>query len=95
MDVAHHRAEYRAETELDRMIEKRSAKGETDPDELEPGYMESVRRFRERERREIRARWYGFHLDMSELHSRLAAEHTVKAEKLCEENEATNERSTA
>lgn len=47
-------------------------------------YAEGVRRFHERERRENRARWYSFHVDMSELHGRLAAEHADKAEKLCE-----------
>jgi hypothetical protein len=46
------------------------------------------------ERRENRARWYGFHLGMSELHARLAAEHAEKAERLCEDHEgfATDER---
>jgi hypothetical protein len=75
----------RAEIELTRMIEKHSRKGEATADELEPSYAASVKRYRERERRENRARWYSFHSDMSELHARLAEEHAVKAEKLCED----------
>jgi hypothetical protein len=80
-------ADARAERELARMIEKRSpAKlGETDPVLEEPGYVESVRRYRERERREMRARWFIFHSDMSELHARLSREHAQKAERLCED----------
>jgi len=73
------------EKELDAFIERRSRKGEVDPDEQEEFWMESVRRFRERQRRENRARWYGFHLHMHELHSRLAGEHAQKAEALCED----------
>jgi hypothetical protein len=45
------------EAELDRMIEKRSRKGEADPDEREDLWVESVRRYNERERRQIRAEW--------------------------------------
>jgi hypothetical protein len=76
-----------AEGELCRMIEKRSRNGEQDPDLLEPSYAESVRRYHERERRANRARWFSFHCGMAELHTRLADEHTTKAEKLCEEED--------
>jgi hypothetical protein len=75
----------RAEIELTPMIEKRSYKGEATTDELEPSYAASVRRYRERERRENQARWFAFHSGMSELHARLAEEHAAKAEKLCED----------
>jgi hypothetical protein len=47
------------EAELDRMIERRSLKGETDPDEQEDLWVESLRRYQERERHERRAEWYG------------------------------------
>jgi hypothetical protein len=44
-----------ADVELVRMIERRSRKGEVDPDELESFYMESVRRYNARRRGEMRA----------------------------------------
>jgi hypothetical protein len=82
LDVAHTDV---AEVELTRMVEKRSSSGgEQDPDEREELYMESVRRFHERRRRENAAAWYAFHDRMREAHARLAAEHAAKAEKLCE-----------
>jgi hypothetical protein len=45
----------------------------------------SVERYHEKRRQEIRAKWFAFHSDMSELHRRLSEEHAAKAEKLCEE----------
>jgi hypothetical protein len=39
-----------ADRELVRMIERRSRKGEVDPDELDAGYMESVRGYEEKRR---------------------------------------------
>ena len=42
MDIAHGEL---VEKELDILIERRSRKGEVDPDELEPSYAESVRRY--------------------------------------------------
>jgi hypothetical protein len=39
-----------ADRELVRMIERRSRKGEVDPDELDAGYMESVRGHEEKRR---------------------------------------------
>jgi hypothetical protein len=59
-------------------------------------YAESVRRFNERKRRQIRAhQWYGWHCDQAERHRRtlaaLIAHHEGEAEKLLEDdNEATN-----
>jgi len=47
--------------------------------------VQSVHGYRERERRELVARWYRFHADMSELHARLSQEHAAKAERLCED----------
>ena len=49
------------EKELNAMIERRSRKGEVDPDELEPFYMESVRRYNAHRREEMRAAWCEHH----------------------------------
>ncbi len=53
-------------------------------DLLEPSYKESVRRFKQRERLVNFDRWREFHLNMRELHLRLADEHQVKADNLIE-----------
>lgn len=81
MDIAHG---YQVERDLERLIEKRAAKGEVEPDEAEPGYIESVRVYRERSEAEMRERWTEYHTHMAELHGRLSEEHAHKAEKLCE-----------
>jgi hypothetical protein len=79
------------EAELDRMIEKRSRKGEQDPDEREDLWMESVRRYQARERRQMRAEWYGWHCDQAERHRRtlaaLIAHHESETESLLEPEE--------
>jgi hypothetical protein len=54
VDVAHTEA---ADAELVRMIERRSRNGEADPDEVEPLYMESVRRYEDRKREVNRLAW--------------------------------------
>ncbi len=78
-----------AEAQLNTLIERRSCKGEQAPDELEASYVESVRRFHERRRRENQARWYGYHTDQAERHRRtleaLIAHHEAEAEKLLED----------
>lgn len=70
------------------MIEKR-ARNEPDPDELEPGYIESVRRYNARRRRENAARWYAYHADQAERLRRtmepLIAFHETRAQQLLEE----------
>ena len=75
-----------AVTELDRLIERRSRNGEVAPDELEPGYLESVRRYNEERRRENIAAWHSFHLDQAERIERaaaaLVASHRARAEAL-------------
>jgi hypothetical protein len=50
-----------ADAELMRMIERRSRKGEVDPNELDPGYMESVRRYNARRREELDLERYEYH----------------------------------
>ena len=85
MDAAN-RAEM-VEAELDRMIERRARKGEEDLDEREDLWVESVRRYNERERRQIRAQWYGWHCDQAERHRHtleaLISHHEGEAQKLC------------
>ena len=83
MDVA--RGEM-VEKELDAMIERRSR--HKNPDEQEALWQESVRRYDARRREELRAAWYGWHLDQAERHRRtlegLITHHETQAERLCE-----------
>ena len=74
-----------ADRELVRMIERRSRKGEVDPDELEPFYMESVRRYNARRHEEMRAAW-------QEYHQGQAARHRTVLESLVSHHEAEAER---
>ena len=67
-DVAERRGTWGADAvdeELSRLIERRARKGEVDPDELEPGYVESVRRFNARRREEMRAAWCEYHQEQA------------------------------
>jgi hypothetical protein len=73
------------ETISEAMLTQRSDPG-PDADLLEPTYQASVRRYNARRQLVNRARWYGFHMSMSELHARLSAEHAAKAERLCTED---------
>jgi hypothetical protein len=86
VDVARREA---ADAELVRMIEHRSRKGEVDRDEFEPFYMESVRRYNDRRREEMRAAWASYHEGQAERHRRtlqdLIAHHETQAAKLCED----------
>jgi hypothetical protein len=86
VDVARTEA---ADAELVRMIEHRSRKGEVDRDEFEPFYMESVRRYNDRRREEMRAAWASYHEGQAERHRRtlqdLIAHHETQAAKLCED----------
>jgi hypothetical protein len=81
MEVAHGEM---VEAELNRLIEKRSGKGEVDRDLVEPLYMESVRRYNDRKREENRLAWcdYFCHLAAS-LRSR-AEEYDHRAQALLE-----------
>lgn len=50
------------DAELDRLISKRASQDRRpDPDEIEPGYVESVRRFNARREQEMRAAWCEYH----------------------------------
>ena len=73
--------------ELDRLISRRaSTDHRPDPDELEPGYVESVRRFNARLRAENRAAWSEFHRGQADRLRRnleeLIAAHETEAERL-------------
>ena len=73
---------------LDRLISRRASQDRRpDPLELEPSYVESVRRFRERRRQENRARWHAHHVGMQELHALLSREHGQRAARLLEDPE--------
>ena len=89
MDIA--RGEM-VEKELSAMIERRSRKGEVDADELEPFYMESVRRFNAHRREEMRAAWTSYHEGQAERHRRTLQElityHETQAERLLTEGSA-------
>jgi hypothetical protein len=51
----------RAQKELETMIVRRARKWETDPDEAEEPWKESVRRYHARRREEMRAAWCEYH----------------------------------
>jgi len=75
--------------ELDRLISRRASQDRRpDPDELEPGYVESVRRFNARQRAENRAAWSEYHRGQAERLRRnlrdLITHHETEAEKLLE-----------
>jgi hypothetical protein len=55
------------DADLDRLISRRASQDRTpDPDDLEPGYVESVRLYNARRRRELDAERYCFHADQAE-----------------------------
>ena len=71
--------------ELDRLISRRQDR-RPDPDELEPSYLESVRRFNARVRAENRAAWGEYHRDQAQrlrgVLESLIARHEAEAERL-------------
>ena len=83
MDVARTEA---ADRELVRMIERCFRKGEVDTDELQPFYMESVRRYNDRRREEMRAAWQEYHQGQAARHravlESLIARHEGEAARL-------------
>jgi hypothetical protein len=76
-----------AERELDRMIERRSRKGDVDPAEREELWKESVRAYTARRRKEMRTAWTSYHEGQAERHRRtlqdLIAHHETQAARLC------------
>jgi hypothetical protein len=71
------------EQQLDVFIERR-AREARDQGRVEEMWAESVRRDRQRRRRENCAAWYAHEMHMSELHAALSEEHRAKAEALNE-----------
>jgi hypothetical protein len=73
------------EAELDRLIERRSQKGDADPDEQEEIWKESVRAYTARRRDEMRAAWCEYHQGQAERHravlEALIASHEEQAER--------------
>jgi hypothetical protein len=73
----------RAEAELNRPIEKRSAR-EMDSDEKEELWKASVRAYNARRREEVRAAWQEYHRGQAERHrailERLIADHEAQGE---------------
>jgi hypothetical protein len=82
MDVA--RGEL-VEKELDAMIERRSRKGDVDPDEQEELWKASVRAYTGRRPEEMRAAWREYHQGHAARHravlEALIASHEEQAEK--------------
>ena len=72
------------EKEIDAMIERRSRKGEVDPDELEPFYMESVRRYNVRRREENRLLWCDYFSHLAGSLRTRAEEYDHRAQALME-----------
>jgi hypothetical protein len=74
-----------ADAELMRMIERRSRKGDADPNELDPGYMESVRRYNARRREELDLERYEYHcgqaVRLRVVLEELIADHEQRAER--------------
>jgi len=69
MEVIGIRSDEAVDAELDRLISKRASQDtRPDPDELEPGYVESVRRFNARIREENRRAWCEYHRQQAERH---------------------------
>ncbi len=69
MDVAKLARADTVDAELERFISRRASQDtRPDPDELEPGYVESVRRFNARRREENRAAWREYHRQQALRH---------------------------
>src|SRR5215210_9487706 len=88
MDVAHGEI---VEAELTAFIERRSRKGDVDPDEREELWKESVRVYTARRREEIRAAWCEHHQGQAErlraTLEALIARHEEQARKLLEDED--------
>jgi CBS-domain-containing membrane protein len=76
------------EADLDRLLERRSRKGDVDPDEREALWQESVRRYNARRSEEMRAARIEYHQGQAvRLRAALEAlirQHEAQAARLCE-----------
>jgi hypothetical protein len=80
------------DAELDRLISRRASQDRRqDPDELEPGYLESVRRFNARVRAENRAAWSEFHRGQAQRHRAVLEALIDRHEREAERLQATDE----
>jgi hypothetical protein len=79
----------RVEGELDAMIRRRDEKRRQSDGErrLEALWVESVRRYQERQEADHRAAWHEYEMRLYRIHSGLAAEHLARAERLENEHE--------
>jgi hypothetical protein len=73
------------EKELDTMIERRSHKGETDPDEREELWKESVRRYNVRPQQRLRAEWRDYFGRLAAYLRTRADEYDERAQVLMED----------
>ena len=93
MDVAHGEM---VELLLDVLIQRRTRKGDVDPDEREELWKASVRAYEEKRRQMARLEWHAFHCDQAERHratlQALIEHHEGEAARLMQ---ATQERKTA
>ena len=71
------------EKELDALIRRRGDKT-PDPDEIEPGYIESVKRYNAQRRQANRWEWIRFFDRMAASHTALAASYEERAQALLE-----------
>jgi hypothetical protein len=76
LDIAHSEM---VEKELDAFIERRSRKGEQDPDEQEELWKVSVATYNNGKDRERAVAWYCYEKRLERLHASLAREHEAKA----------------
>jgi hypothetical protein len=80
----------KVEKEISRMIEKRSRKGEADRDELEPSYMQSVRRYNHQRREENRLAWCDYFSHLAGALRARAEEYDRRAALLTNAEEKTS-----
>jgi hypothetical protein len=85
-DVAHKWGADAVDQELERLIERRSRRGETDAQEQHELWKASVRTYNRRRQEEMRAAWCEYHQEQAARHrgvlEELIADHEEKAHRL-------------
>ena len=82
--------------ELDRLISRRASQDRrTSADELEPGYLESVRRFNARRTAANREAWSEYHRGQAERHRAVLEALIARHEAMAERLQTTDERNRA
>jgi hypothetical protein len=69
------------EDQLTALVEKRHIVLADTDEQYDPTYQDSVQRFNEAAQAELAQRWYTYHRNICELHTRLADKHAAKAER--------------